>query len=638
MPRLHRDSARALRGRAFLFAALISGIPRTVSAADASPSLADSEAPQLVQAALDAEAAGDAARRSELLSKALAVDPDYGPARWQSGQVNFQGKWRTADEVADLVSHNESWMKYDELRKERSESLEGHVQLAEWCGEHGLADEERYHWANVLLAQPDHATARERLQLHQYRGGLFTQRQIDEMEAASRSEKKDLARFKPRLTALCREACTNDEARREAALASLRSLNDPAAIGALESAVERASEKAARFATDLQIAMVAALGNMPQHEATLRLLNHAVFSPLEDVRRAAAAALKPRPQTDYLPLLMAALTAPVEVDVDVIATPDGTVRMTETLYQKGAEVDAAHVRSTNFETEGALRYDRAKNNPGRVLSAHLARAAARAADTEQRVADANAAAEQRNERIEAVLKATAAIEPATSVENWWTEWQEFNELQYGSATPVNESYSEVNFRFVYEQAPVMVPVAEGQRPRSSHSCFRAGTPVWTKAGPKPIESLSIGDMVLSQNPETGEVAFRAVLRTTVGLPTRVVRLDFPGEAIVATLGHRFWVNGSGWKMAKFIEPGASLHSLKGPIDVQAVAKDERVECYNLVVDEFHTYFVGKSRLLVHDIGCPRPVAAGVPGSTTPRRAADFATAPLSLNDQSLKIE
>jgi hypothetical protein len=623
MSRLHCDVARASLVRAFLFAALMSGMARTALAAEAAaPSLAELEAPQLVQAALDAAATGDAARRSALLEKALAVDPNCGPARWQSGQLQFQGKWRTADEVADLVAHNASWKQYCELRQELGESPAAHLQLAEWCRDHRLPDEERYHWANVLLAQPDHATARERLQLHEYRGGLFTQRQIDELEAAARLEKKNLAAFKPRFTALCRDACTNDEPRRAAALSQLRAASDPAAIAALESAVERASENSSKFSTDLQLAMVAALGNMPQYEATLRLLNHAVFSPQGDVRQAAAEALKLRPQTDYLPLLMAALTSPVEVDVDVFAAPDGTVRMTETLYQKGAEADAAHVHSTNFETEGVLRYDRAKNNPGRVLSSHLARAAARAADTEQRVADANAAAEERNERIEAVLKATAAIEPATSVESWWTEWQQYNELQYGSETPVSESYSEENFRFVYEQAPVMVPVAEGQRPITHSSCFAAGTPVWTKAGLKPIEAMAVGDMVLSQNPETGEVAYRAVLRTTLGRPTRVLRLEFRGEAIVATRGHRFWVNGSGWKMAKFLEPGASLHSLKGPIDVQAIAPDADIECYNLVVDEFHTYFVGKSRLLVHDIGCPRPVVAGVPGSATPRRAAD----------------
>jgi len=44
-------------------------------------------AERLVADALRAEAAGDATRRSELLRDAVAVAPDYSPARWHSGQV-----------------------------------------------------------------------------------------------------------------------------------------------------------------------------------------------------------------------------------------------------------------------------------------------------------------------------------------------------------------------------------------------------------------------------------------------------------------------------------------------------------------------------------------------------------------------
>jgi len=118
-------------------------------------------------------------------------------------------------------------------------------------------------------------------------------------------------------------------------------------------------------------------------------------------------------------------------------------------------------------------------------------------------------------------------------------------------------------------------------------------------------------MVLSQNPATGELAYRPVLDTTAGPPTGFVVLKFGGETITATLGHRFWVEGRGWEMAKFLTTGATIRGLHGPVDVTssaAVNKDQEGEAYNLVVEEFGTYFVGKSRLLVHDITCPQPVA------------------------------
>jgi hypothetical protein len=37
------------------------------------------------------------------------------------------------------------------------------------------------------------------------------------------------------------------------------------------------------------------------------------------------------------------------------------------------------------------------------------------------------------------------------------------------------------------------------------------------------------------------------------------------------------------------------------------------EAYNLVVDDFHTYFVGRLGLLVHDNNFRRPTTAVLPG-------------------------
>jgi len=47
-----------------------------------------------------------------------------------------------------------------------------------------------------------------------------------------------------------------------------------------------------------------------------------------------------------------------------------------------------------------------------------------------------------------------------------------------------------------------------------HECFVAGTPVWTVSGPVAIEKIRVGDLVLSQALDTGELAFQPVLQTT----------------------------------------------------------------------------------------------------------------------------
>ena len=44
-------------------------------------------------------------------------------------------------------------------------------------------------------------------------------------------------------------------------------------------------------------------------------------------------------------------------------------------------------------------------------------------------------------------------------------------------------------------------------------CFVAGTMITTAAGLVAIENISIGDQVLAQNPETGEIGYKEVLDT-----------------------------------------------------------------------------------------------------------------------------
>jgi hypothetical protein len=67
-------------------------------------------------------------------------------------------------------------------------------------------------------------------------------------------------------------------------------------------------------------------------------------------------------------------------------------------------------------------------------------------------------------------------------------------------------------------------------------------------------------------------------------------------------------------MAKFLESDASLHGLAGGVPLASAVECGSMVCHNLVVDEFHTFFVGNSRLLVHDKTCPAPNVASIPGS------------------------
>ena len=128
--------------------------------------------------------------------------------------------------------------------------------------------------------------------------------------------------------------------------------------------------------------------------------------------------------------------------------------------------------------------------------------------------------------------------------------------------------------------------------------------------------------MLSQDPYTGELNYRPVIDRTVRPPTGTVKLGVDQETIVATRGHRFWTADKGWVMAKFLKAGEQLVSAMGLVELQTAEAGAEAEAYNLEVGQFHTYFVGKNRVLVHDNTCPQPTTNRLPGVPGPRTVAN----------------
>jgi hypothetical protein len=72
-------------------------------------------------------------------------------------------------------------------------------------------------------------------------------------------------------------------------------------------------------------------------------------------------------------------------------------------------------------------------------------------------------------------------------------------------------------------------------------------------------------------------------------------------------------------MSKQLAVGKTLHALSGGVKVESIEKQAEADqlpaefAYNLIVDDFHTFFVGDQGLLVHDNTPREPTAALVPG-------------------------
>ena len=143
------------------------------------------------------------------------------------------------------------------------------------------------------------------------------------------------------------------------------------------------------------------------------------------------------------------------------------------------------------------------------------------------------------------------------------------------------------------------------------SCFTAGTMIETADGDRTIEEIQIGDLVLSANPETGEIAYKPVVNTYVHVTDTVLYLTIDEEIIETTEDHPFWVEGQGWTSAKLLQPGDVVRLKDGStqcvddIEIVELPEGEYVAVYNFEVADFHTYFVSDYDILVHN-KCKKP--------------------------------
>jgi hypothetical protein len=145
-------------------------------------------------------------------------------------------------------------------------------------------------------------------------------------------------------------------------------------------------------------------------------------------------------------------------------------------------------------------------------------------------------------------------------------------------------------------------------------CFVAGTLVATREGKKPIETIEVGDEVLSRDANTGQLVYQPVLQLRVTPDRYLVQVDTEREdgakdRFKTTPNHPFWVEGKGWTEAAQLVPGDKLFSAHGGwLRVTANTwLQETATVYNFEVAETHSYFVGDTETWVHNAGgglCP----------------------------------
>ena len=599
-----------------------------------------SEVRRLLGDAERAELDGDSARREALLHDVLAIDPNCNLARWQLGEIEVEDGWQSVSDVQRQTAADPRYAEYIELRGQYGLTGEGHLALARWCKRQGLAQEAGFHWAAVLTYQSNHEEALRELGKQWVGGRLVTYDERVEMQRARREARKESRQWSAKLAGWERAILGSDLVARTEALSAIRSIDDPHAILALEEAtlaVKGNDQREIERSHSIGLAFTEALDAMEGQSATDSLTRHAVYAPSRDVRYAAIDALKGRSHYAYVPQLLDALSMPIESSFYITTDRNGSVYYYHELFREGVLADSLiesqltvrQVDHKGIQAQVGINQDgeverfnlrRESDNSvakkkTRVAAKGRARFANAAVRTEQQVARENQSKGALNSRVATVLERSTGQDYGTDPRAWWDWWQEYNEYDAPEERTTYE-YSYVDSdNYIYRVPSVSNYYAPKYEPPppGKYSCFAAGTLVWTKSGQRPIESLEIGELVLSQEIESGELCFQPVIGRTLRPPSEMLKLAYAGEALRTTLGHPLWVAGEGWQMAKEIDEGNVLHTVGGPVSVDSIEPDGEEAAYNLVVANTSNYFVGQQGVLVHDNTPRPPTQARIPG-------------------------
>ncbi|XDD51899.1 Hint domain-containing protein [Leptospira sp. WS92.C1] len=136
-------------------------------------------------------------------------------------------------------------------------------------------------------------------------------------------------------------------------------------------------------------------------------------------------------------------------------------------------------------------------------------------------------------------------------------------------------------------------------------CFVAGTLVLTAKGLVRIEKIEVEDEVLAFHPETKDQSLKRVVRLFRNENSELLKINFgDGEEVVSTPGHRFFTSNRGFVLAsELTTEDIFLDKAGETISIHSIVKEthkEKIPVFNFEVEDYHTYYVGETCILVHN--------------------------------------
>lgn len=519
-------------------------------------------------------------------------------------RLRVDGKLVSLAEVLEQKAADPVQQTYRQMRVANGGTPEGQLELALWCRKQKLKEEEQLHWRNLLLMEPGNPQAIKALKLRKFMGQLATNEEIEQWREQQKEIEKAEKLWVPKLKKIKQAIEHGELAERDAAIAELKAIRDPAALPFVEKVFGLEDAEIGRILVEMA-------ADIPGDESSAFLANVAIDAKDMYARERAAAALQRRPYESYVPVLMARLAAPIELSFNVKLKPgwtkyekvqwreytgrigpgipnkirlhseykwpeDGFIWGLETKLNEGLLATERHPDRLQYD------YVLSRDSPDPECPYELAgsfevtggptkgkRKGESIDELQKKVDNTNAAQELLNQRIhEALVTSTGAevVSPdqkeAPRPQVWWDWWK-----------------------------------------RQSHrdNYVPGGTEVWTQVGLMTVEEIVVGDRVVTRDPASQELRFQLVMamdrQSSNG--TRVIELD--SRTIMATPDQQFTVSGKGWQKASELKADVKLETLAGPQAIEKTSTSEgTVVKYGLAIANVPMLFVDRMGVLVHD--------------------------------------
>ncbi len=625
------------------FAPMVSTISMVLLAATAYGS-----EPEKLQTLLEKEASGVSVNRR----LPTGSQPQDTLSAWQAGMIKVGDEWHSIEELTDSANEDA----YKAKREELKNAPQGHLKLARWCVHQKLSELARAHYFAVIAADPNNLEARQYVKHVLVGDTWFEQNDLQSAQQAMQQTFDQLEEWTPKVKLIMQNLQSGRAQVMNEALDELEKVDTKEALSALELFASNVDD-------DLAKPLIRKIAKDRSEESCAALVRIALSHPSAEVRSIATDSIRSYPEAFYVPTLLGMLSSEIQIENQLVVQPNGNVGLV-TLFrselqnrkqlqraQKMVNVVArfsSHHSAKLYDTTTAdmsywsEHWNVPKATPvklGAVSTTSVENAGSASASMsyipqvvvksvadnlreqgkqqDREVAQKNRHRMTDVNRVCTVLRATTGETLGDKPELWWDWWNDRNERYQGNK-PTASSYSEQRKSLVVSSRTYSNESA-GRVHNLGHmqvqySCLVPGTLIQTSTGLMPIEKVQIGDLVVSQDVETAELTLKPVIMTTIRPPKSTIKITAGHETIEATGGHLWWVSGHGWVKSRDLKPGMMLHTATGTAEIEStVANPTPQLTHNLVVDGFHTYFVGAQRVLSYDNTLPKPSLRQVPG-------------------------